>query len=221
MKIVKCEVCEKDFETQTTGKYCSLNCRKVIKSKENKRFHSVNKDKVNEKRKDHYRKQIQWYKERDKERNEKLKLLNPNRRINRNLSHLPIEERKKEIKKKYNVLRKKNYSNDELYSLKIRFRSLLNQKIRKGGFVKKISTLEFLGCDWESFKQHIELQFKEGMSWENRDLWDLDHIIPISEGKTFEDIVLLSHFTNFQPLWKHENIKKSNKWYIKSILIKL
>ena len=123
-----------------------------------------------------------------------------------------IEERKKEIKKKYNVLRKKNYSNDELYSLKIRFRSLLNQKIRKGGFVKKISTLEFLGCDWESFKQHIELQFKEGMSWENRDLWDLDHIIPISEGKTFEDIVLLSHFTNFQPLWKHENIKKSNKW---------
>ena len=219
MKIVKCEVCGNDFETKTTGKYCSLVCRKVIKSKDNKKFHSLNQKKINEKRKEHFIKNREWYKKRDKERNEKekliiknLNLLNPNRRTKRNLSHLPIEERKKEIKKKYNILRKKKYSNDEIYSLKIRFRSLLNNKIRKGGFIKKISTLEFLGCDWETFKLHIESQFKEGMSWDNRELWDLDHIIPISEGKTFEDIILLSHFTNFQPLWRLDNIKKSNKW---------
>ena len=75
-----------------------------------------------------------------------------------------------------------------------------------------MSTLEFLGCDWSTFKKHLETQFKDGMSWDNRKLWHLDHIIPISEGKTIEDIILLSHFTNFQPLWKEENIKKSNKW---------
>ena len=40
MKNVRCEICGKYFETKTTGKYCSLECRKVVKSKENKRFHS-------------------------------------------------------------------------------------------------------------------------------------------------------------------------------------
>ena len=50
------------------------------------------------------------------------------------------------------------------------------------------------------------------MSWDNRGEWDLDHIIPISEGKTLEDIYLLSHYSNFQPLWRKDNIKKSNTW---------
>ncbi len=213
MKIVNCEICGQEFKTITTGRYCSsIDCRKEVKRRSNKKFHSENKNVINLKRKEHYQNNQDWYRKRDKNKWKKFKDLNPNRREKRDLSHLTLDERKREIQKKYNIHRKKKYIEEEVYSLKIRFRSLLNKKIRQGGFVKKQSTLEFLGCDWETFKCHIESQFKEGMSWDNRHLWDLDHIIPISEGKTMEDIVLLSHYTNFQPLWKEENIKKSNKW---------
>ena len=49
------------------------------------------------------------------------------------------------------------------------------------------------------------------MSWDNRIEWHLDHIIPISLATTEEEIIKLNHYTNFQPLWAEENIRKGNK----------
>ena len=51
------------------------------------------------------------------------------------------------------------------------------------------------------------------MTWENYGLrgWHLDHIIPLSTAKTKEEVIALSHYTNFQPLWWRDNICKSNK----------
>jgi hypothetical protein len=49
------------------------------------------------------------------------------------------------------------------------------------------------------------------MSWENRDEWHIDHIIPLSSANSEEELYKLCHYTNLQPLWAEENIKKSNK----------
>ena len=52
------------------------------------------------------------------------------------------------------------------------------------------------------------------MTWEkylNGDI-HIDHIKPISLAKTEEEVYLLNHYTNLQPLWAEENIKKSNKY---------
>jgi hypothetical protein len=68
-----------------------------------------------------------------------------------------------------------------------------------------------LGIDYEGFYKHIENQFTDGMTWDNRGLWELDHKIPVSLGKTEEEIIKLNHYTNFQPLWKKDNIVKSDK----------
>lgn len=35
--------------------------------------------------------------------------------------------------------------------------------------------------------------------------------VPVSLGKTEEEIIRLNHYTNFQPLWKKDNIIKSDK----------
>jgi hypothetical protein len=48
------------------------------------------------------------------------------------------------------------------------------------------------------------------MSWENRDKWHIDHIIPISSAKTSEAIIILSNYKNLQPMWAEDNLKKSN-----------
>jgi hypothetical protein len=39
----------------------------------------------------------------------------------------------------------------------------------------------------------------------------IDHIIPLSFAKTEEELYILCHYTNLQPLWAEENLKKSNK----------
>ena len=51
------------------------------------------------------------------------------------------------------------------------------------------------------------------MTWKNHtiDGWHIDHIIPLSSAKTSKDVEKLMHYTNLQPMWAIENIKKSDK----------
>jgi hypothetical protein len=86
------------------------------------------------------------------------------------------------------------------------------------GYSKKSRTYEILGCSYEEFKTYIEVQFQYGMSWENYGSWEYDHIIPISSANTEDEIILLNHHTNFQPLWKLDNILKSNKIFNKDLM---
>lgn len=77
---------------------------------------------------------------------------------------------------------------------------------------KSTRTKEMIGLDLAGFKSHIESKFQEGMTWENYGQWHVDHIKPISLARNEQDIVELNHYTNLQPLWASENIKKSNKY---------
>jgi hypothetical protein len=49
------------------------------------------------------------------------------------------------------------------------------------------------------------------MNWENRSKWHLDHIYPTSLAQSVEEIIKLNHYTNFQPMWAEENIRKGNR----------
>ena len=49
------------------------------------------------------------------------------------------------------------------------------------------------------------------MTWENKGAWHIDHIIPTCTAKTEEDLIRLNHYTNLQPLWAEENLKKGSK----------
>jgi hypothetical protein len=77
-------------------------------------------------------------------------------------------------------------------------------------WVKKNNTFDIVGCSPIFLKEHIEKKFTEGMSWSNRGLfgWHIDHIIPLSSAKTEEEIYKLCHYTNLQPLWVKDNLKK-------------
>lgn len=74
-----------------------------------------------------------------------------------------------------------------------------------------------IGCDWTTFKQHIESKFYpnpttgEPMTWDNygKNGWHIDHIVPLCSAQSVEDLIRLSHYTNLQPLWAQDNIKKS------------
>ena len=80
---------------------------------------------------------------------------------------------------------------------------------------KYARTSELLGCSIDSFKIYIESKWEEGMTWENWGLrgWHIDHIMPVAifDLTKKEHQARCFHFSNLQPLWAHENQKKSKK----------
>jgi hypothetical protein len=78
-------------------------------------------------------------------------------------------------------------------------------------------SMEYLGCDIDSYRSYLEEKFKDGMSWDNYGEWHIDHIVPLKyrDGKkevNVDVIVERLHYTNTQPLWAKENMAKGNRY---------
>ncbi len=103
-------------------------------------------------------------------------------------------------------------------SLDLNYRLMGNMRSRLCNIIKNKTknTFECLGVNIDEFKNYIESKFTEGMTWENYGEWQIDHIIPISHGTNQDEICRLNYYTNLRPLWKFENLKKSNKILIEN-----
>jgi hypothetical protein len=78
--------------------------------------------------------------------------------------------------------------------------------------IKKTNkTFDIVGCTPQFLKEYLEKQFVDGMHWGNYGEWHIDHIIPLSSMKHKDEIHILCHYTNLQPLWAKDNLIKSNK----------
>lgn len=110
-----------------------------------------------------------------------------------------------------NALKRYKRANDPIFSLIDRCRARLNQAFRLNGYTKRSKTHEIIGCSWDFLMGYIDSQFQPGMTWENRSEWHIDHRIPLATAKTEEDVIRLNHYTNLQPLWAADNLRKSDK----------
>lgn len=123
-------------------------------------------------------------------------------------------ENNKEKLQNYRYFYNKNRrETDTFFNLKNSVSHRVRQFLKVKKITKNNKTFEIVGCTPEFLKEHLEKQFKDGMTWENYGLfgWHIDHIIPLSSAKTEEEIYKLCHYTNLQPLWAEENLKKNNK----------
>lgn len=123
------------------------------------------------------------------------------------------ENKEKILITKYKYKKHKRKT-DPLWRLTERIRDSISKSFKRLGSIKPSRTEQILGCTFEQFKQHIESQFEPWMNWDNQGgqiiteintNWDIDHKIPISSAKTKEDVIRLSHYTNFQPLCSYHN----------------
>ena len=73
-----------------------------------------------------------------------------------------------------------------------------------------------LGCSIEVARFHLECQFTKGMSWDNYGYngWHIDHIRPCAsfDLTDSEQQKQCFHYTNLQPLWAEDNLKKGDKY---------
>jgi hypothetical protein len=77
---------------------------------------------------------------------------------------------------------------------------------------KKKHTIEYLGCDTETLREHLEKQFTVGMNWGNQGEWHIDHRRPCAsfDLETEEEKNKCFHYTNLQPMWGTENSSKND-----------
>lgn len=121
-----------------------------------------------------------------------------------------INNRKK-VNDKKNEYRRKKRKYDSIYKIKCCVRSSIHKSLIKNEFNKNKKTIEYLGCSYQFYKDYLQNKFKEGMSWDNHGEWHIDHIIPLASANTEEELIKLFHYTNTQPLWAEENLRKGCK----------
>jgi hypothetical protein len=90
-------------------------------------------------------------------------------------------------------------------------RSSLRRLFNQSDIVKTKSSVEYLGCAVEFFREFITRKMVEGMSWDNI---HLDHIKPVAVFDLNDPLQFMEccHYSNFQPLFATENLEKSSKW---------
>ena len=198
-------------------KYREENKEKIREQRKEQdaKYYQKNKDEINKKRrerskdeefkkkkKEYYKENIEKIKEREKQYYEDNK------------------EKIKEIKKQYRennrekiAQRQRKYVNnriktDPVFRVTRSLRRRLYKAVKNN--LKSKSTMELLGCTGEEVKEHLEKQFTEGMSWDNYGEWHIDHIKPCCsfDMSDPEQQKICFHYSNLQPLWAEDNLKK-------------
>jgi hypothetical protein len=142
------------------------------------------------------------------EQHKKYYVLHRNERIlsAKNYTSKHQEQRKVYVRQWHREMCHTNINYHILQNLRRRLNHALH------GALKATNTVSLLGCSIEQLKQHLEKQFKPGMTWNNygRVGWVIDHIKPCVSFNFInpEEQKKCFHYTNLQPLWYVDNLRK-------------
>jgi len=163
-----------------------------------KRYEERNKEKQNAYRLAHYHANKEWISEQKK------------------ANYRGVESKKKpkhEIKRNPRTKPHAGSATNEHYNIKKRLIGRIYNAVSVKRMFRVSNTLDLAGCDIDFLKKYIESKFTEGMSWDRISEIHIDHIIPCAQFDLTkeEDQRKCFHYTNLQPLWKIDNLRKGAK----------
>lgn len=235
-----CSICKinksiNNFGNDKKSKDNKNACCKQCRSKQTKIYREKYKDKIKIEQANIYKKnriqRLIYAKNRNKQISQSIKeyrklYYEKNRKLLINKSKLYYDNNKDLISAKAKVYREKNvkkissrhmnrYRFEPIYRFKHCCRNRINKAI-KGFGQKSKKTLDLLGVkEWKNFIEHIENQFYKDnrINWSNYGEWHIDHIIPCAsfDLSNEEEQKKCFHYTNLQPMWGIDNIKKGKK----------
>ena len=236
MEIKFCKNCRDSFETKNLRKvFCSKSCKQKNSYQNNKVVRLIrDKEKREEMKKNNPEKYLgilkknrtrnkEYYKNNDEYRKKQIRKTQERRKIDplrssevRKIYYLKVEKFKNSLpinKEKRQKKWKVRYYTDPVFRAKEFIKSRLKRIIKQKNVYKPVAFQKAFGIDFQGFKKYIEKKFTIGMTWSNHGEWHLDHVIPLSsfDLSNEKDFKKANHYTNFQPLWAEDNLKKSNK----------
>ncbi len=148
--------------------------------------------------------------------NNKVKMAEYNKeysRNNRTVINKRHSEWMKQNKDKLNLKRRIRMASNPQSKIAQLLRTRLRSALRAQNATKNSSAVDNLGCSIEEFKKYLENLFVDGMSWDNHGEWHIDHIKPLDSFNLVNSLEqkLACHYTNLQPLWAIDNLKKWTK----------
>jgi hypothetical protein len=121
--------------------------------------------------------------------------------------------RREEVKARRNEKRREKRKTDIAYRLYERIRGRIKALLKSQDRPQSIS--KSMGCTASELKAYLESKWLPGMTWENYGFygWHVDHIIPLSsfDLRNKEQYAAACHYTNLQPLWALDNLRKGSK----------
>jgi hypothetical protein len=202
-----CKICRKEKSIKDKNKISSYQKSRYLKNKNTllknaKTYRDKNKEKISLYKKQYRIKNVKTIKNKEKKYR---------------------EANKKTLQKRKKVYRIKNkesinsyflakYKNDYNYKISHLVRNRINKVVKQN--TKSDSTFKLLGCAIDFLREHLEKQFKEGMTWDNYGKgWHIDHIKPCAAFDLTdpEQQKECFHYSNLQPLWAEENLSKGAK----------
>ena len=182
-----------------------------------RKYYLKNKEELLKWHKVYWRKYYLKNKEKVLEKNKKWKK-NNRERVNET-NKLWIKNNKERHLKRVRPYERKKYREDVNYKIAFNLRRRLNAAL--SGKYKGISAVRDLGISIKELKLYLGKKFYphpltgEKMTWDNYGYygWHIDHKIPCSSFDFLdpEQQKKCFHYTNLQPLWAIDNIKKGKK----------
>ena len=125
---------------------------------------------------------------------------------------------KKGYNRTYSSLRREK---DPLFRFRGSLRNLIRMTLRGYKNIRGSKTEKILGCLVEEFRIYIESKFYPNtetgvpMTWGNHGMgagkWQLDHRDPVLLAQTRDEVLALNHYSNWQPLWSNDHLRKTAK----------
>jgi len=112
-----------------------------------------------------------------------------------------------------NNYNRQRYATNPNVRLRHNLTNRVNLALKRAYAQKSKNTLSLIGCTVAFLRIHLESQFEPGMNWDNRRAWHIDHIKPCASFDLTkpEEQAVCFYYTNLQPLWAIDNLKKGAK----------
>jgi hypothetical protein len=168
--------------------------KKLALSRNQSRFHLA-----------HPEKRSEWYQARiDK---------NPNYYKDQWEKHKDKINARRRESQRYQRLIKPRIESDPSFKILSNIRCRISAVLKRGMAKKHADTISLLGCSLGRFMEYLHAHFLPGMSFSNYGEWHVDHKIPCAEFNFSdpEHQKVCFHFTNLQPLWAADNLRKGKK----------
>jgi hypothetical protein len=195
---------------------------------EKKQYYQDHKEKIkqydNQYYQDHREERKQYHRQYYQDHREENKQYYQDHREEKKQHYQDHKEEKKQYRRQYSQAHKeerrqydnKKYKTDTTFRLRRIISRVISKSIKnnKNGYHWE----DLVGYTLDDLKQHLEKQFRDGMSWDNYgyDGWHVDHKKPVSwfnftsyEDEEFKQCWALE---NLQPKWAEDNMVKGNRY---------